>query len=134
MRMRWASRCVLGSALVLSSACASAQQTVATRRAEDPYFVTTEELRASPTMNLFDFLRARRPRWFSRYAPVTLLPTAEPGVIVYLDYARFGGVSSLRQLTTSAAVAVRFYRPTDAEAQFGVGNLGGVIQVLTRSP
>lgn len=116
------------------AACAGGPRPGASTRQEDPNLVTTEELRTAFTINLYDFLRSRRPMWFSRARPSTILPGSEPGVTVFLDNIRFGNILSLRQLTTASVTAVRFYGRTSAEAQFGPGYLGGVIQVVTRLP
>src|SRR5438552_432505 len=93
--------------------------------------VTLEELsRVATASTLFEALHALRPAWFRRN-PTTLRPQSEGDVVVYVDQSRLGGPEALRTLQVNAAVAIRHYSASEAEARFGPGHLHGAIQVVT---
>jgi len=93
--------------------------------------VTLEELsRVATASTLFEALHALRPGWFRRN-PTTLRPEAEGDVVVYVDQSRLGGPETLRTVQVNAAVVVRHYSASEAEARFGPGHLHGAIQVVT---
>ena len=103
---------------------------VAPRR--DPNVITAEELQTANASNLFDAIRTLRPEWMQRGNPTTVRPQAEYSIVVFLDRIRFGDTESLRQLPVAMALEVRWYGRTEAQAEFGLGNLQGAIQVVTR--
>src|SRR5437763_258094 len=93
--------------------------------------VTQEELgRVATASTLYEALHALRPGWFRRN-PTTLRPQTEGDVVVYVDQSRLGGPEALRTLQVNAAVAIRHYSASEAEARFGPGHLHGAIQVVT---
>ena len=79
---------------------------------------------------MFEALHALRPAWFRRN-PTTLRPEAEGDVVVYVDQSRLGGPETLRTVQVNAAVVIRHYSASEAEARFGPGHLHGAIQVIT---
>ena len=106
----------------------AAREPVPTRSSD---VVTLEELsRVATASTLFEALHALRPAWFRRN-PTTLRPEAEGDVIVYVDQSRLGGPETLRTIQVNAAVVVRHYSASEAEARFGPGHLHGAIQVVT---
>ncbi len=106
----------------------AAREPVTTRSSD---VVTLEELsRVATASTLFEALHALRPAWFRRN-PTTLRPEAEGDVIVYVDQSRLGGPETLRTIQVNAAVVVRHYSASEAEARFGPGHLHGAIQVVT---
>ncbi|HEY6808877.1 MAG TPA: hypothetical protein VI160_08835 [Gemmatimonadales bacterium] len=97
----------------------------------DPDLVTAEELASLPgNRTLFEALTSLRPAWF-RTNPSALLQDRETDVTVYMDRSKLGGSETLREITVRGVREVRHYSATEAEAQFGPGNLHGVIQVVT---
>jgi hypothetical protein len=93
--------------------------------------VTMEELsRVATASTLFEALHALRPAWFRRN-PTTLRPEAEGDVVVYVDQTRLGGPETLRTIQVNAAIVIRHYSASEAEARFGPGHLHGAIQVST---
>src|SRR5206468_4129905 len=92
--------------------------------------VTQEELgRVATASTLYEALHALRPGWFRRN-PTTLRPQTEGDVVVYVDQSRLGGPEALRTLQVNAAVAIRHYSASEAEARFGPGELHGPRQPL----
>lgn len=121
------------AALPLVSACASSgSQTGQASPRHDPYVITAAELATASASNLFDAVRQLRPRWMERLGPTTFGPQAEYAVMVYMDRIRFGAPDMLRQVPVSLPLSVRYYSASEAQAEFGVGNLQGAIQIVTR--
>ena len=99
--------------------------------AHDPDLVTAEELTSVPgSRTLFDVLTSLRPAWF-RTNPSALMQNRETDISVYLDRSKLGGSETLRQIQVNGVWEVRHYSASEAEAQFGPGNLHGVIQIVT---
>ncbi len=124
---------VLLISLPLAWACASSgSQTGQASPQHDPYVITAAELATSNTSNLFEAIRQLRPRWMERLGPTTFRTEAEYPVLVYMDRIRFGAPDMLRQVPVSLPLSVRYYSASEAQAEFGVGNLQGAIQIVTR--
>ena len=131
MRLRSA---ILVAALPLAWACASSGggQTDQSAPRSSPNVITAEELANVSVSNLFDAIRLLRPQWLDQSAPVTLQRRDEYVTLVYMDRIRFGTPDMLRQVPPRLPLSVRFYTATEAQSEFGVGNLLGAIQIVTR--
>ena len=92
-----------------------------------------EELSTTTSTTLYDAVRALRPAWMLRSRPTAVLQQQQAQLIVYVDGTRYGTMESLRQLSTSGVVSVRFYSVGAAQARFGAGHLLGAIEVTTLS-
>ena len=127
---------VLLISLPLAWACASAggSQTGQASPQHDPYVLTAAELATSNTSNLFDAIRQLRPRWLERLGPTTFSGQQEYSIMVFMDRIRFGAPDMLRQVPVSLPQSVRYFSASEAQAEFGVGNLQGAIQIVTRRP
>jgi len=124
---------VLLISLPLAWACASAGGGAArTAQRHDPNIITSEELQGVSASNLFDAIRALRPQWMSSRSPTTLRPQAEGNIVVYMDRVRYGELEMLRQIPLGDVESVRYYSPSEAEGQFGLGHLQGAIQIVIR--
>jgi len=114
--------------LLWFAACASASNSQ--KSSSNDSIITRDEIENSHQPTLFDVVRALRPNWL-RTAPSAVRSDQETGVSVYLDAQRAGGIDVLRQLPSSAATSLRFYGASEAQSRFGLGNLHGVIQVVS---
>lgn len=124
---------ILVVSLPLVWACASAGSgTGSAGPRHDPNVITAEELQGANVSNLFDAIRILRPQWLERGGPTTIIPGSEYAVVVFMDRIRFGEPEVLRQTPPSVAQSLRYYRADEAQAEFGIGNLRGAIQVITR--
>lgn len=92
--------------------------------------ITTEEIDNSHQPTLYDVVRALRPNWL-RNAPTAVRSDVDGGISVYLDSQRAGGIDVLRQLPSTSASSLRFYSASEAQSRFGLGNLHGVIQIVS---
>ena len=92
--------------------------------------ITAEDIENSHQPMLYDVVRALRPNWL-RNAPTAVRSDLETGVTVYLDSQRAGTVDVLKELPSSSAASLHFYSASEAQSRFGLGNLHGVIQVIS---
>jgi len=125
---------VLLISLPLAWACASSggSQTGQAGPRHEPNIISSEELQGVSASNLFDAIRTLRPQWMSSRSPTMLRPQAEGNIVVYMDRVRYGELEMLRQIPLGDAESVRYYSPSEAEGQFGLGHLQGAIQVIIR--
>ncbi|MDH3291176.1 MAG: hypothetical protein OEO20_03805 [Gemmatimonadota bacterium] len=130
--MRVFSKGALLCAAVAVAACGKAQERHLEPVPSGDRTMGEEEILATKAGNIYDVIRLRRPNWLQRFGgrPTSLTgPPAE--VVVYLDGQRFGGRDSLVRLSATSVRWVEFLTPSEAQARFGQGNLGGVIHVHT---
>jgi len=129
--LRWGFVLWLGLLAGLS-ACAS--RSAADRNASRDYSVlTAEEIGSvSGLTTLYDVIRLRRPRWFTRRTPTSFRGEQQADIVVYVDNVRFGGPEALRQLHPTSARLMQYLSPSQAESRFGQGHPNGAIAVITR--
>ena len=140
------SRCVVAALVLGSAACASAKPAASTTDAgavaatsaprRDRSTITAEEIAPLQVANLYEAVRRLHPEWL--VARTTMTPgsarTAQPvaSIQVYVDGQKMGDAEHLKQFTVGSAVALKFYSAADAQTRFGLGNLNGVIEVITK--
>jgi hypothetical protein len=124
---------ILIAALPLAWACASSGgQPGRTTSRVDQYVITAEELATANASNLYDAIRQLRPQWLQSAGPTTFRADAEYQILVYMDRIRFGEPTMLRSVPVALPQSVRWLSASEAQAEFGVGNLQGAIQIVTR--
>jgi hypothetical protein len=133
MSSRWM---IVATGLWLAAACASRSGSTAGDAAVPGVtmgsdVITAAELGEAKTSNLYDYIRAHRPRWLERERPTSSVDQ-NTGLVVYVDNTRIGDAESLRHMTPGGAILVRYLSPSEAHAEYGPGHLNGVIQVRTR--
>lgn len=92
--------------------------------------ITQEEIQNSHQPTLYDVVRALRPNWL-RTTPTAVRSDADAGIAVFLDNQRTGSIDMLQQMPSSTATSLHFYSASEAQSRFGLGNLHGVIQVVS---
>jgi hypothetical protein len=86
--------------------------------------------------NLYDVVHRLHPEWLNQRtaAMVGSLNSAAPAqpidVQVFIDSQHIGTSETLKQLTISTAMSLKYYTAAEAQTRFGAGNLNGVIQVI----
>lgn len=119
---------LFGALVSWTVACASAGNSQ--KSGSNDATITHEEIENAHQPTLFDVVRALRPTWL-RTTPTGLRTDADAGIAVYLDSQRAGSIDVLRQLPSTSASALRFYSASEAQSRFGLGNLHGVIQIVS---
>jgi hypothetical protein len=125
---------LLACALPLALACsARSGSTGHTAPRSDGNLITAEELSTASASNLFDAIRQLRPRWLERERPTALRePSGQSGLLVYVDRIREGGTDALQRIPIGMVESVRFLSSSEAQGEFGLDNIQGAIQVVTR--
>lgn len=93
--------------------------------------ITAEEIQANPSPNTYELIRKLHPTWL-RGRGVTSIrdPLAANSIVVYLDEARYGGLESLRQLSTSGIRAIRYLSPASPGVRIQGNENAYVIQIV----
>lgn len=126
---------VLACALPVAWACSSSGSGQPGRTAprSDENLITAEELATANASNLFDAIRQLRPRWMERGTPTALRgPGYQSGLQVYVDRVHEGGTDALRSIPLTLVQSVRYLSASQAQAEFGLDNIQGAIQVVSR--
>ena len=144
---------VIGAALGLiryrSSSCSQRLEDAASAPQSDIHRpITAEEIQHSGINGtVYDLVYSLRRNWLSLRGVETFneapravevagqeyIVPGEPRLIVYLDNARMGTVSQLRQLPIVGVTGVRYYDGAQATFKWGAGHSHGAIQVITVS-
>jgi len=99
----------------------------------DPRRILPDEVAQARSQNLnsmFDLVLALHSDWING----TSTMTGGHQVTVYLDRARLGGPDQLRTVPLSLVESARYLTPSEAQAEFGLDNLGGAIQIISHHP
>ena len=98
-----------------------------------PELITRQEIeeRAPEVQTAYEVVVRLRPIWLSTRGPssINLAPT---DVVVYVNEARRGGPSALRDINRVEIAEIRHLRGTDASMRFGLGHEQGAILVKLR--
>ena len=126
--MRASPRVLVLLLVSLLAACAPAG-TGGPGRSSD--LITAAEIQANPSPNAYELIRKLHPTWLRGRGSTSLRePSAANSIVVYLDEARFGGVDSLRQLSTSGIHAIRYLSPASPGVRIQGNENAYVIQVV----
>lgn len=98
----------------------------------DRNVLTRAEIEASSQRFALDLVRAERPHWL-RVRGTLSMGGSQP-IQVYVDGVRRGTVEELDQISLDNIYEIRYYTGSQAQLKFGVGNVHGAIEVLTRPP
>lgn len=89
------------------------------------YQLSEEEIRAAQLANAYDVIGRLRPHW--------LRTRGQPGAIrVYYNLSPVGGITALRQISTTGLTSIQFLNGPDALIRFGRGHEEGAILVSSR--
>lgn len=111
------------------SACAPASVYYPTMY--DRSVVSLPEIQTVHAESALDLLRKTRPNFLISRGMTTILGLSSNYPTVYLDGMRYGPISSLKDIPASSVAEIRLYTAAES-AQFGMGNVGGVLSVRTR--
>jgi len=98
----------------------------------DANFITTEEIVASQTTNVYDAIKNLRPMFLRSRGQTTFDPSIVQTAVVFVDGQRFGSVETLRTMPVVQVTSIRFLTASDATTKYGTGYTAGVIEVSTR--
>lgn len=134
------SRYVVIATLGVAAACASSSGTVPAPSGSsqssaalgphgDSRLITVADLATATQSNLYDFLMALRPRWFT-VTSVGIQSRQAYTITVFVEDTKLGEPETLRTLPTTGVKAVRYYDAAASQQKFPGRGLGPVIQVI----
>lgn len=119
---------LLAASLATLLACSQRAGTSTTPTSgSDSRTISATELSNATQLNLYDFVKATRPRWLVSVGGDRDFPIA-----VYLNEGQLGPVETLKTMGLSDIRFVRYYDASGAQARFNRVHLGPVIQIVTR--
>ena len=99
----------------------------------DSNLITQREIEGSRSITAYDAVQKLRGTFLSDRGKTTIRGTSPSTPVVFLDGIRYGELQSLRNIPASQVATIRLYRAWEAQQKFGTGQLGGVIEVTTRT-
>ena len=120
---------VLAVFVLASSACASSKGS--SRTSTDHTLITREQIRQNNFTNAYDAVANLHANWLQKRGADSFLTPGE--ILVYFDEVKLGGVETLRSVTSSSIIFIRFFDGIAATNRWGVGHSNGVILVSSRS-
>lgn len=94
--------------------------------------ITEEEIAASSASNAYEAVKKLRANFLSFRGKTSLIGTSDADPAVYVDDHAYGTIASLRTIPASQIASIRLYRSWEATTKYGMGNMGGVIAVVTK--
>jgi len=141
------------AAVALPLACAPPSTTAGSHSSN---IISREEIAGAHVTNAYDAVTALRPTFlrFHGHTSIqkdTLCSTASSGYVsckapteasggdtgyprIYLNHQFYGDITSLRGINATDIQEIHYYNLQEASTRFGLGNVSGVIEVLTASP
>ena len=110
-----------------SSAGPDGPQSVSSRsEPRNPNIIGGDQIQegiASGLGNAYDLVARLHPNW--------MRSTSSQGVQVWLDNQRYGGVTTLRNVSLTSITGLRYMGPSEAQGMLGMDNQGGAIVITT---
>jgi hypothetical protein len=91
-----------------------------------------EEFACSTALDAMALVQEFRPTWLHSRGVTSIRDQSAGQVRVYLNGVSVGDVNQLRDIRASDVRELHFLGAAQAQARYGVGHGGGVIEVLTR--
>jgi hypothetical protein len=117
--------------LVFGLACALPP--APTRISTDSNFIASDEIDALQAATAHEVIRKLRPNFLSYRGETSFNKSrSSPYPTIYLDGISFGSIESLRTIPAIQIASIRLYRSWEATTKFGMGNMGGVLEITTK--
>ena len=100
--------------------------------AHDPNVITREEIIASSAANAYEAVSRLRPNFLQFRGQTTITGPDTGYPKVYLDRMPYGDITTLKSLDANSIREIRYYNSAAASARFGLGNVAGAIEVISR--
>jgi hypothetical protein len=113
------------------TACIHAKTSVAP--GGDPMTVTEEQIDKLHVATAYDIVAQTHANFLHSRGRESMDPNVPPiPVHVYVDDTYYGDLTTLRGISSTVVMEIRFYQSYEAQYKFGSGHMGGVIQVITK--
>jgi hypothetical protein len=114
--------------MVLGSACSHLQSESGAHT--DRNTITKDQLTKNHYTTVYDAVEALRGNWLQTRGTDSFQSPSQ--VKVYLDNTMFGGVESMRSISTTTISFVRYFDGVSATARWGLDHGAGVIYISSR--
>ena len=118
---------MVGLLVLHATGCAAKNANVADRT--DRNVISSAQIKEHGFINAYDAVESLRSTWLRTRGTDSFNKPTE--VLVYVDDNKLGGVLTLKQVTTSQIIMIRFVDGLTASARWGLDHGQGVIQVVT---
>ena len=118
---------MVGLLALPAGGCAARNSNVRDRPDRD--IISQAQIQEHGFINAYDAVESLRSTWLRTRGTNSLNTPTE--VLVYIDDNRLGGVQTLKQVTTSQILQIRFVDGLTATARWGLDHGQGVILVVT---
>ena len=122
-------RAALVLLFLLSGGCGTRTANTGSGRA-DRNLITMEQMRERRFTNAYEAVQALHANWLQTKGTDSFNSPSQ--VQVYVDDTRYGGVETLRTITTNSISYIRYYDGIAATGRWGIDHGQGVIFVSTR--
>lgn len=119
-------------ALFAPLACAHINRAPSGYDVSDDDIITEEAIARAHAVNAYDAIVKIRANFLSFRGRTSLMGTSQPDPTVYMDDVPYGTMSALKTIPAEQVSMIRLYRAGQASTKFGMGNMGGVIEVSTK--
>jgi hypothetical protein len=116
-------------ALCLTTACAHAKVDRSVGRSD---LITEDDIARAHVRTAYDAVVKLHANFLTKRGETSVLGTSNPEPNVYLDDVFIGAMAQLKNIQASDVSTIRMYRSWEATTRFGMGNMGGVIEVYTK--
>jgi hypothetical protein len=133
--MRWQSRATCCALVLLLADCVRPYSASLAAHSSPPTnrsLLLLDEIRASGSATAYDVVESLRPAWLTKRGTQSFF--FDKDVIVYLDAARLGDRTALREIPAMTVASMRFLDAKDANFRYGQGHPYGAIVVSTAFP
>lgn len=114
---------------VAPTAAPSAVDGASRRERQDANRLSSQDLQDAVQTNLYDLIRAKRPRWMRQRGQGSI--SQPEAVRVYVDGSPAEGLNALRGIDVDRVASVEFLDSSAATLRLGTGHVNGAIMVRT---
>jgi uncharacterized protein involved in tellurium resistance len=101
-------------------------------RARNPNVLNEEEFSTTTAVDGLALVMEYRPNWLHSRGAVSIMNPNAGDLQVYINGVHAGDLNRLREVTVMAIHELRFLGAGEAQQRYGVGNAGGVIEIVLK--
>jgi hypothetical protein len=94
--------------------------------------ITEDQIARTDATTAYEAIKVIQPNFLVSRGQTSFYDTSSPLPNVYLDNVAYGSISTLTLIPARDIAMIRLYRSWEATYKFGTGNMGGVIEVVTK--
>ena len=95
--------------------------------------ITEREIIESQAVTAYDAVVKLRGNFLTNRGKTSIIGNSPTVPTVYLDGQVYGNPSTLKNISARHVASIRLYRAWEATTKFGASNVGGVIEVISKT-